>query len=191
MPEEKTQEELGAQEKEQEEAREKTSAEKKNTESRENMIPQSRLNEVLDRAKTAEDELKEIKDTQRAATEKQLVEQGKFKELHEAQSVELAEAKVKLSELDSANEALETAYEAALENVPEKLRGLIPDVSVREKLAYISTNAELLSKATPINVGAGERGGDKDAEDTKVLTAEQKEAADNAGVSHEEYGKYV
>jgi hypothetical protein len=175
-----------------EESREESPSPEEKGDKRENMIPQSRFNEVNERAKAAALEVAELKAAQAKAQEEKLIEQEKYKELAESRGEELAAAKAKAARYDSANEALEKVLEVQMDAIPENLRGLVPEaLDTQSKLAYIAQNAAVLSKAPAIDVKAGKRGGEKDDTQKIVLTAEQKQAAANAGVTEEEYAKYI
>ena len=73
--------------------------------------------------------------------EKQLEEQGKFKELAEERAQQLAEALVKAEKLEDAQEALKKVLESQIEQIPEDKRKLVPDkLSTEEQLKWIANN---------------------------------------------------
>lgn len=122
--------------------------------------------------------------------EKNLQEQGKYKELAEERAQALAKIQPKADRLEAAEATLEKVLEAQIELIPEDKRALVPaKLSTQDQLEWISANSAALSKAKPVDVGAGKRGG----AETKgvVLTSEQKEMAKKMDVSEVDYAKQL
>ena len=191
MPEVKEGDAKITEEKAQAEADEKAAAEK-NEDKKENMIPQTRFNEVNDRAKAAEAKVTAMEAAEAKAEEARLIEKENYKELAEKRGAEVDKFKAEAEKAVGMEATLTELLEASMEAIPKDLRSLVPEsLSTQEKLAYIATNAAVLTKADPMNVGAGERGGNKEKGKIVVLTEDQKTAARNAGVTDEAYAKFI
>jgi hypothetical protein len=81
---------------------------------------------------------------------------------------------------------LENVLETQTNEIPEELRGLIPDeLSVKQKLDWISRNKTLLLKPVAPDIGAGIRGAGTGS--AVKLSPEQIEMARKTGVSVEDY----
>ena len=122
--------------------------------------------------------------------EKQLQEQGKYKELAEERAKALAEMQPKADLLEAAEAALKKNLDAQIEEIPEEQRSLVPSaLSTMEQLEWISTNRHLLVKSKAPYTAAGERGG----QETKsvTLTDEQRAMAKKMNVSEEDYAKQI
>lgn len=165
-----------------------SSAETQKTE-QEHMIPKSRFDEINQKyqesIKQAQALQKKIEEDQK----KRLKEQEDYKALYEQAEGELAELKPKAEQLTAYEATLKETLTAAIEEIPESKRSLIPSAySVDQQLKWISQNRSLLSKASAIDQGAGSRGG---GQGTSVeLTPEERQIAADYGMTPEEYAKY-
>jgi len=130
----------------------------------EHMIPKSRLDEVLKANKDLQVKLEQVEKERQEQLEAQLKEQGRYKELAEQRAKELAELKPKAETVDTYEATLISVFNTQLAEIPENMRGLIPDI------------------------GAGKQGGS--APETLELTPEELETAKQFGMSPEEYAKY-
>ena len=120
--------------------------------------------------------------------EKQLKEQGKYKELAEERAKALAEMQPKADQLEAAQATLKQVLAAQIEQIPEDKRSLVPDkLSTEDQLEWISQNRALLSKKTPFNIGAGQQGGTDNGGDS--LTAEELAMCKKMNVSPADYAK--
>ena len=165
-----------------------STAESKNTE-QEHMIPKSRFDEVnqkyQDEAKRRAALEKQIEENQK----KRLKEQEDYKALYEQTEGELAELKPKAERLIAYEATLKETLEAAIAEIPEGRRTLIPsEYSVDQQLKWISQNRALLSKLSPVDQGAGVRGGGESK--SVELTPEERQIAADYGMTAEEYAKY-
>lgn len=144
-------------------------------------IPYDRFKEVNDRARSYEKRLAEL-EKQNEEREKQadddrkkeLRKQEKFQELAEEQEQKVAqlepEVKRLQGELDAANEMLGNVAEAQMELVPELFRDVVAGLPVKERLEWLTANADKLGKGKPSGIPATPQGkGNADE-----LTSEQR-----------------
>jgi phage antirepressor YoqD-like protein len=155
----------------------------------EHMIPKSRLDEVLKANKDLQAKLEQVEKERQEQLEEQLKEQGRYKELAEQRAKELAELKPKAETVDTYEATLISVFNTQLAEIPENMRGLIPDeLNTQQKLNWLSKNKALLLKPRPLDIGAGKQGGS--APETLDLTPEELETAKRFGMAPEEYAKY-
>ena len=148
----------------------------------------SALQKERDANKNAVARLATIEKENQERLEKQLTEQGKYKELAEERAKALAEMQPKADQLEAAQATLKLVLAAHIENIPESKRSLVPSkLSTEDQLEWISQNAGLLSKSPSIDQGSGKLGGTQDA--TVDLTPEQREIAKKMNVKPEDYAK--
>ena len=147
----------------------------------------SALKKEREANKAAADRLATIEKENQTQLEKQLVEQGKYKELAEERARALAELQPKADKLDSAEVTLQLVLDGQILQIPEDKRKLIPDYgTVEDRLNYIAANGDLLRKAEAFDIGASSRGGKSDKKSV-VLTDEQKQMAKKLDISNEDY----
>jgi len=147
----------------------------------------SALKKERDANKAAAERLATIEKENQAQLEKQLVEQGKYKELAEERARALAELQPKADKLDSAEATLQLVLDGQILQIPEDKRKLIPDYgTVEDRLNYIAANGDLLRKAEAFDIGASSRDGKSDKKSV-VLTDEQKQMAKKLNISNEDY----
>lgn len=171
---------------------EEPSAETKITEEprEEHMIPKTRLDQALAKSKDLEERLAKMEKQQNADAEDRLKQQEEWKELAEKRGKEIADLQPQAAKLTSYTETLEKVLAAEVEQIPEAMRGLIPEqLSVEQKLDWLSQNKSLLSKPQGFDIGANKRSTEKDAKKVD-LTAEEKQIASDYGMTAEEYVKY-
>lgn len=179
---------MADQENKQGEGTQNTSDDSKNTEN-EHMIPKSRFDEINTKAKKLEDELRKIEEERQKEIEERLVEQQQYKELAEKRGKDLAELQAKAQKVDAYEQTLTAVYEASLQELPEDMRDLVPEeLSIQQKLNWLSKNKARLLKPISPDLGAGKRGGGGSS-DAK-LTPEEADIAKRFGMTPEEYAKY-
>ena len=147
----------------------------------------SALKKEREANKAAADRLATIEKENQTQLEKQLAEQGKYKELAEERARAMAELQPKADKLDSAEATLQLVLDGQILQIPEEKRKLIPEYgTVEERLNYIAANSDLLRKADAFDIGAGSRGG-KSEKKSVVLTDDQKAMAKKLNISNEDY----
>jgi len=152
-------------------------------------VSRERMNEVLRANKDLQARLEQVEKERQEQLEEQLKEQGRYKELAEQRAKELAELKPKAETVDTYEATLISVLNTQLAEIPENMRGLIPDeLNTQQKLNWLSKNKALLLKPRPLDIGAGKQGGS--APETLDLTPEELETAKRFGMSPEEYAKY-
>jgi chromosome segregation ATPase len=171
------------------EGTEGSSAETENTESL--MIPKERFDEVNARMKEFEKQLKAKEEALKKAQTERLEEKEEYKQLYEKATSELSEIKPIAEQIETYKETVARLLEAQVAEIPEELRGLIPDeMSDVSKLNWIAKNKALLMKPIAPDIGAGNRGSGASSK-TRSLTPEEKQVAKMFGYSEEEYLKYA
>ena len=154
----------------------------------EHMIPKSRFDEVNNQLREIQKQLKKEQKEKATAVEKQLEEQGKYKELYEDRGTQLAEAQQKAERVDSLDETVKALLKAQIDSLPELAQKLVPsEMSDQQQLNWIAEKRSLLSKPSAPDIGAHTLGGENGS--TAELTADEKEAAKKMGVSEKDYVK--
>ena len=159
----------------------------------ENMIPQSRLNEVIEERKKLAEKLEQIEIEQKAATEKRLVEQEEWQKLAESRAEELAKANSEANKVKGYEETLESLLASEVALLPKSVQGMVPEaLSIQEKLAWIAKNKSLLVKPPAPDISADKDGNVIDGKDKnqEPLTEEELEYARKFGMTAKEYQKY-
>ena len=164
---------------------EKATAEPKKPD--EHTVPISRLNEEIAKRKDLEARLTAIEKANHDAEEQRLIEASQYKELYEKAKAEAEGLRPKASIAEESEKVLQSVLESQINELPESLRGLIPDMSTNQKLTWLAKNKTLLMKEKPFDIGAGKTGGG--APDTSSLSQEEIETAKIFGVTPEEYAK--
>jgi len=157
--------------------------EEKAEDNKENMIPQSRLNQVLDKSKELESKLAEFqaKETEREAKSKteaeaEAVKKGEFEKVLKSKDEELGILKAKLEKnqtsLTDYESEVEKILKSKIEKIPKENKSLLDalpsNISNVHLLRFVEANeSKLIGK---INVGNG--GGNPQGEeiDTKEKT---------------------
>jgi phage I-like protein len=155
----------------------------------EHMIPKSRLDEVLDSNRKLQERLDATEEERQEQLEKQLSEQGKWKELAEQRAQELASMKPKADLVDEYETVLKEQLTAEIATLPDEYQDVVPDgLSTKDQLRWLAKNKAKFMKAEPYDIGAGKKGTkpDKKAE----LSPEEREIARMYNISDEEYVKY-
>lgn len=155
----------------------------------EHMIPKSRLDEVIKEKKDLADRLAAIEKANHDAEEQRLIEANNYKTLYEQAKAEAEGLKPKASIAEESEKVLQSVLESQIAELPESMRGLVPDMMTNQKLAWLAKNKTLLMKEKPFDIGAGKNGGGNN-EDISALSQEQIDLAKRAGISAEEYAKY-
>jgi phage I-like protein len=155
----------------------------------EHMIPKSRLDEVLESNRKLQERLDATEKERQDQLEKQLSEQGKWKELAEQRANELATLQPKAAQLDSYEATLKKVLDAEIATLPEEYQDVIPEsLSTKDKLDWLAKNKSKFMKADPFDIGAGKRGTKPDKK--SELTPEEKEMARQYGLSEEVYAQH-
>lgn len=154
----------------------------------EHMVPLTRLNEVIERARKAEERLAQIEAEAKANTEKTLAEQNKYKELYDGRAADLAKAQAEAAKVTHYEATLTAVLAAQIEGIPEDKRQLVPtELPISQQLAWISRNAAILKAPAAFDIGAGRQGGGQSK--SVNLTAEEHAVAVAFGMSDAEYAK--
>jgi beta-glucosidase-like glycosyl hydrolase len=171
-------------------------AESKNTDSGEHMIPKSRLDQEIARAKEAEARLAALEQERKTENEKRLEEQERWKELAEDRAQKLAEAERKAAKADEYEADMAAYIKEMEEKIPENMKGLIPDGAIEQRFRWIKRNQDFLLKPAAPTTAAGVRGSGQVTEpapqELKVLASQfglNKEQADRAAQRYAEKNK--
>lgn len=155
----------------------------------EHMIPKSRLDEVLESNRKLAERLEAVEKERAEQLEKQLQEQGKYKELAEQRAQEVANLQPKAKLVDEYEETLKSVLAAEVATLPEEYQDVVPEgLSTKSKIDWLAKNKSKFMKAEPFDIGAGKRGVQK-SDKSEQLTAEELEYCKSFGVSPEDYIK--
>lgn len=155
----------------------------------EHTVPLSRLNEEIGKRKGLEERLALLEQASKEAEVKRLKEAEDYKRLYETAEKELAEVKPRAAIAEESEKTLRSVLEAQVAELPENMRGLIPDeLTTQQKLQWLSKNKALLLKPKPVDIGAGKQGGS--APTGAELSADELELARQFGMKPEDYAKY-
>lgn len=162
-----------------EQAAPEPSAETQNTEpTQEHMIPKSRLDEVLARAKKAEDALAAQAKQAEEAEQARLKKQGEYQALYEAADGKAKTLEAKVTEQDAElvryRERFQAMLTSRLEAAPEHIRALLDKMDALDALAWLDENADKLAPAKPTPPNTNARDG--------VRSSGSKEVALSRGV---------
>jgi hypothetical protein len=105
-------------------AEESSSAGTQNTE---NMIPQSRFNEVIEARRAAEEKLQALMAEREAEREKELAEQNRYQELYTETQGKLTELEAKAQRAEVLAQAIQATNEARIAQIPEDKRSIVPE----------------------------------------------------------------
>lgn len=156
----------------------------------ENMIPKSRLDEVIAQRDAAQRKAEALEKAQQDAEKKRLEEASEYKKLYETTQTELSSLKPKAEQVEAYEKTLQEILEAQVAELPEEFKDIVPDgLSTKQKLDWLAKNKSKFMKAEPFDIGAGKRGVKPDKK--TELTPEQKEMARQYGLSEEEYAKHL
>ncbi len=156
----------------------------------ENMVPQSRFNEVNEERRKMAERIAQMESEQKAEIEKRLVEQNQYKELAEARGVDLVKAQAEAAKVATYEKTLLDVLNAQVAALPEDKRGLLPDeLTTAQKLSWLAKNSAILKAPTPFDIGAGKQGGGEQKQ-TNALSPEEVQIAKNFGMTPEEYSKH-
>lgn len=155
----------------------------------EHQVPISRLNEEIGKRKAIEERLQLLEKASKDAEIKRLKETEDYRGLYEKAEKELAEVKPRAAIADEGEKTLRFVLESQIAELPESMRGLVPDeLTTQQKLQWLSKNKALLVKPKPVDIGAGKTGGQ--AAQGADLTPEEIEMARQFGMKTEDYAKY-
>jgi seryl-tRNA synthetase len=155
----------------------------------ENMVPQSRLNEMAEKNRQLQERLDATEKERQDQLEKQLQEQGKWKELAEQRAQELATLKPKAEQVDTYEATLKKVLDAEIATLPEEYQDVVPEgLSTKDQLDWLAKNKSKFMKAEPFDIGAGKRG--VKPEKKTELSEEEKDMARQYGMSEEKYAEY-
>lgn len=120
---------------------------------KENMIPQSRFNEVISAKKELEDRLAKIEADRKANAEKRLTEEGKFKELNEQLAKERDAFKAQADEWKTFQDS---RRKTLIEKLPEEDRDIYGELSLdklEKVVGKISGNKISVDGSLPTDEG--------------------------------------
>jgi len=173
-----------------------TETQKTETPGKENMIPQTRFNEVNNNLKDLQGRFDKMEAEQQQQQEAALAEQGKWKEIAENRLRENNELKVKASKLEEHQAIVEETLKNRVASLPEDKRALVetlPDTfTASEKLKWINDNQAILSAPPPAgDWGSGQKGIGSNGKSGQVkLSEEELATAKRFNTTPEEYAKY-
>jgi phage I-like protein len=121
--------------------------------------------------------------------QKQLAEQGKWKELAEAREAELNKVKPYQTRAEALEARITANNKARVERIPEHFRSLIPQLPPEDLAAWLDANETKLTTPPAPNLDAGAGGGE--GKTAIQLTAEQLAVAKGMGISPEDYAKFI
>ena len=157
-----------------------TPAGAKNTE---HMIPQSRLNQVIQERDEIKNRLATLEDAQKEKSDATLAEQNRYHELYQQTQAELESLKSVQEQADRYGQALQTTNQARLERLSEQTRMLAPDYEDQIKLSAWLDKAEQFPTETPkpdapnLDGGSGSGGSESSS---KALPAGMQSVVDMA-----------
>jgi phage I-like protein len=155
----------------------------------ENMVPQSRLNEMAERNRQLQERLDATEKERQEQLEAQLAKQGEWKEIAEQRAQKLAELQPKADQLDSYEQTLKKVLDSEIATLPEEYQDVVPEsLTTQQKLDWLAKNKSKFMKAEPFDIGAGQKG-TKQIKKPDELTDDEKKVAKAFGVSEEEYAK--
>lgn len=155
----------------------------------ENMIPKSRLDEVIAQRDAAQKKAEALEKAQQDAEKKRLEEANQYKELYEKAQTELTGLKPKAAQVEEYEKTLTDLLDAQVEELPEEFQDVVPDgLSTKQKLDWLAKNKSKFMKAEPFDIGAGKRG--TRPEKKQELTPEERQIAADYGMTEEEYAKH-
>ncbi len=139
----------------------------------ENMIPQSRLKEVVDERNELTKRLEKLEATEQTRLDAERIAEGKHEEVIVDLRKQLTESNAKLDAANGFRAALAASVQTRIDAIPESQRSLVPEFEDPVKLGqWLDTNAHLLTTPTPPPTDAGVSG-DRVAKDAKLTPAEQ------------------
>ena len=122
------------------------------------MIPKTRLDEALKRAKEAETLLAQIEADKKKAEEEKLKAQGEWEKIAAAAKLEAEALKPQAALAERYGTAMRAMLETRKKGVPEHLMPLLDKLELDEALKWLDENAEKLNPKPAPNTNAGERG---------------------------------
>lgn len=128
----------------------------------ENMIPQSRFNQVNSELNNLKKQLADLQKAKQDSEQSALAEQGKYKELYEATLKDLEPLRSASDEAKRYRERLEADNQARIALIPEEKRRLIPEYDDPVKMGqWLTANAaewSSPSKPTAPSLDGGAKG---------------------------------
>lgn len=152
------------------------------------MIPKTRLDEEIQKRKNLQEKVDALEAQSKKAEQDRLKEKEDYKGLYETVLKENADLKPKAQVVEDLEKTLKTVLDAQVAELPEQMRTLVPaELTTQQKLNWLSANKSILTKAKPVDIGAGKHGG---GEGKSIdLTDEEKKMATDFGMSFEDYAK--
>ena len=157
----------------------------------EHMIPQSRLNEVINERNDLQKRLVALESAQQQNQDKELAEQNRYKELAEQLQKRLDELQAIETTATRYSTALKASNEIRLQQIPEDKRSIVPEYDDPVQLGkWFDDNLDKLTdpgKPSPpkLDGGSGSGGGVGDA--PPKLTQAEIDVANAAGMSLEDF----
>jgi hypothetical protein len=154
----------------------------------EHMIPQSRLNEVLETNRKLQERLDAMDAEQKKKADEALAKQGEWQTLAQQRQERIAELEGKVGTIQTYEGVLGKTLKAQMDSLSPEMQKLVPkSMSVAQQLDWLADNRSILTKQPAADLGFGKRGGRKvDTGKTEVDEAVASEAA-KFGLSAEEY----
>jgi len=147
-------------------------------------IPRTRFNEVLGERNALGERLRGLEAAEAARQRQKAEDEGRYQDV-------IAALEPKANRADALEKLITEMVAAEVESVPEKFKGLIPNLEPAEKLAWIrnAQRSGLFGGSLPAapNLDAG---GGGDRPDTAKLSAEETKAAAKMGIKPEDYHRY-
>lgn len=145
--------------------------------------------EAADRRTELDRQTRAATEAAQAAENARLAEQQKWQELAQKHETDLKEAKPKLERAERIEQAFVGLLEKQMENLPDYLKSLAKKIGDPVELAaWLAENADQI---TPRRAPGQDGGNVGDNKTLVKLTPEQQAAARKAGITDEEYAKYL
>jgi hypothetical protein len=157
------------------------------------MIPKTRFDEVNTERNQLRERLAKLEADRQAEANRQMEEQGKFKELADQRQAEIERLKAYEEQVQAYIGQAEASNAAFIEQVPQERRGLIPSgYSALDLQSYLQNNRELLigqeaKPFTPPSTNGGAGTYQRSNAQLKPLSSAELAIAAKMGISAEDY----
>lgn len=120
-----------------------------------------------------------------------LEKQKNYQKLYEKAQAEVTSLKPKAEQLAEMEKTLASMLKTEISSLPEQFQDIVPDgLSTQQKLDWLARNKAKFMKPESFDIGAGEKGAKAKEQKKTELTAEEKQAARDFGMTEEEYAKH-
>ncbi len=165
-----------------------TGAPSAGTQTTENMVPQSRFNEVNNALKDMRAELDALKTANQTAETTRLEEQQEWQTLAETRKAEIDRLKGVEEQFTSVNATLDALLEAQLAELSDDAKAMVPkQLSKQDQINWIAENRQRLTRPAAPDMHAGARGDSVPPE--TAITAEERPAFIASGMSQKDWNK--